>query len=186
MKDFQLTFHSASDQRGLDHKTTTRVRKFLCFFDDPSGKSSFLLEFRWIFSRFRNFSARLSLYDCFVYDHMTIFLSPIYLILLFISHFLQRFSSSPHVKRRSRRKTSQWSWKCWKRFSFSIIYWFQFANTYSAINTLGFFLHLIDKTNLLRSRRMKRSGCISKIDFDKWTVLWDYRVTLASRTVENI
>lgn len=43
-----------------------------------------------------------------------------------------------------------------------------------------------EESSAVRSWRMKRSGCIRKIDFDKWTVLWDYRVSLAAGTVENI
>lgn len=75
MKDFQLTFHSASDQRGLDHKTTTRVRKFYVFLMTRAASLASCSNSGGFSRTFRNFLDRPSLYGYFVYDRTTIFLS---------------------------------------------------------------------------------------------------------------
>lgn len=66
----------------------------------------------------------------------------IYMCFLFSFIFLQQILF--HMRRKGEKKyhRMKWNWKCWKRFSFSIIHWFQFIffceyKKYSTINTFG-------------------------------------------------
>lgn len=164
MKDFQLTFHSASDQRGLDHKTTTRVRKFLCFFDDPSGKSGFLLEFRRIFSNVSQLfrpAFTLRLLCLWPHDDFSLlFIWFCFSFLTFYSAFrrLHMWNEDRKEKHRNEAENAESDFPFQSSTDFSL-------RIRTALYTFGFFLHLIDKTNLLPFARgeWREAGALGKL-----------------------
>lgn len=113
---------------------------------------------------------------------------------LFLQHFPFHLSPKYH-KRNETEKIAQ------NDFAFSIIHRFQFVfSEYNTINTFSSFQHYRQEKKRKKGfrrhfhppvGRMKRSECISEIDSDKWTVLWDYHVSqlcspFEEATVEKI